>query len=61
MTADRAESRGAEEIICHFFSFTRGDIENDYIKNGRSTVMEKITAELERGGCRCHEKNPRGT
>ena len=61
MTADRAESRGAEEIICHCFSFTRGDIENDYIKNGRSVIMERINAELERGACRCREKNPRKT
>lgn len=51
----------ANEIICHCFQFTRGDIENDYIKNGRSVIMERINAELERGTCRCREKNPRKT
>lgn len=51
----------ADDIVCHCFSFTKKDIEADYIKNGRSTITERIMAELERGGCRCHEKNPRGT
>ena len=49
-----------DDLICYCFEYTRDDIEQDYIKNGRSFIMEKITAEKKTGGCDCVIKNPKG-
>ena len=46
------------EMICYCFSFTAEDIERDYQKNGRSTIMEKIQMEKKFGNCQCASKNP---
>jgi hypothetical protein len=48
------------DLICYCFEYTRDDIEQDYIKNGRSLIMEKIAAEKKSGGCDCAIKNPKG-
>ena len=48
------------ELICHCFEYTREDIEQDFIENGRSTVMEKITIEKKMGTCECAARNPSG-
>jgi copper chaperone CopZ len=47
-------------LICYCFEYTKDDIEQDYTKNGRSLIMEKIAAEKKVGGCDCATKNPRG-
>ncbi len=49
-----------DDLVCYCFEYTRDDIEQDYIKNGRSFIMEKITAEKKTGGCDCVIKNPKG-
>jgi hypothetical protein len=49
-----------KDIICYCFEYTRRDIEADLQKNGRSLIMEKITAEKRLGACRCATKNPKG-
>jgi hypothetical protein len=49
-----------DDLICYCFEYTRDDIEQDYIKNGRSLIMEKIAAEKKTGGCDCAIKNPKG-
>lgn len=49
-----------DEIVCWCFGYTRGDIADDFIRNGKSTIEEKISDELKNGGCRCAEKNPKG-
>lgn len=48
------------DLVCYCFEYTRDAIEQDYIKNGRSLIMEKIAAEKKRGGCDCANKNPKG-
>jgi hypothetical protein len=48
------------EEICYCFGFTKQDIEQDFIKNGRSLILEKISAEKKAGGCDCATKNPKG-
>lgn len=54
---DQIESR-IDNLICYCFEFTKDDIEQDYIRNGRSLIMEKIAAEKKAGGCDCLHKNP---
>jgi hypothetical protein len=49
-----------DDLICYCFEYTKDDIEQDYIKNGRSLIMEKIAAEKKTGGCDCAIKNPKG-
>ena len=47
-------------FICYCFEYSREDIEQDVVKNGRSLIMEKIQAEKKIGGCQCAVKNPKG-
>lgn len=48
------------DLICYCFEYTRQDIERDFLQNGRSSIMERITAEKKAGGCDCADKNPKG-
>ena len=48
------------DLVCYCFKFTRDDIEQDYIKNGQSTIIAKISSEKKSGGCDCAKKNPKG-
>ena len=48
------------DLICYCFEYTREDIQQDFIKHGRSVIMEKITAEKKMGSCQCRTKNPGG-
>jgi len=48
-------------LVCHCFSYSETDIEQDVIKNkGVSTILKKIKASKKEGSCRCHETNPTG-
>ena len=49
-----------DDLICYCFEYSRKDIEQDLIKNGRSIIMEKIVAEKNAEGCNCANKNPKG-
>jgi hypothetical protein len=49
-----------DERVCYCFQYTGKDIEDDFLKHGRSSVLEKILAEKKTGGCQCAEKNPKG-
>ncbi len=49
-----------EDLVCHCFEYTKKDIENDFEKNGRSLIYEKIVLEKKAGGCNCASKNPSG-
>ncbi len=31
-----------DDFVCYCFEYTRKDIENDYIDNGSSIILEKI-------------------
>jgi len=46
--------------VCYCFGFTRKDIENEIVETGRSTVAERISAEVNQGNCACEVKNPSG-
>ncbi len=37
-----------KNLICYCFEYTGEDVKQDLLKNGRSLIMEKITAEKER-------------
>jgi hypothetical protein len=49
-----------DELICYCFEYTKADIEKDYVSNGRSLIMERITNEKKFGNCQCAVKNPKG-
>jgi hypothetical protein len=49
-----------DDLVCYYFEYTRKDIEKDYLKNGRSKILEKIISEKKAGGCDCAKKNPKG-
>ncbi len=46
--------------ICYCFGFTRQDIWDEIGRTGKSTVAERIKAEVEAGHCACEVKNPSG-
>jgi len=48
------------ELICYCFNYSKDDIEKDYLENGRSLIMERISAEKKFGNCQCTTKNPKG-
>ena len=48
-------------LICYCFEYTDEDIRHDFIKHGRSMIMEKIQAAKKMGACQCAAKNPKGT
>ncbi len=56
---------GAKEMadpipICYCFGFTRQDIWDEIRRTGKSTVAQRITAEVRAGNCACEVKNPSG-
>jgi hypothetical protein len=46
--------------ICYCFGFTRQDIWDEIGSTRKSTVAERIKAEVEAGHCACEVKNPSG-
>ncbi|HOJ52092.1 MAG TPA: hypothetical protein PLT64_06825 [Syntrophales bacterium] len=54
------ENGSDDDLICYCFSFTKRDIEEDYLNHGYSTIEEKIAAEKKRGHCDCTHKHPEG-
>jgi hypothetical protein len=49
-----------DDIICYCFGYSVDDIFQDFRKNGKSTIMEKIQLEKKLGSCQCAIKNPKG-
>ncbi len=49
-----------DDLVCYCFEYTRGDIEDDFLENGRSLILERIAAEKKRGACQCAARNPKG-
>ena len=63
--ADLTVRVGAKETedplpVCYCFGFSRCDIWDEIQSTGKSTVAERITAEVEAGRCACEVKNPSG-
>ena len=48
------------ELICYCYGYSVQDIEDDFKKNGRSTLLLKIQQEKKLGNCLCATKNPKG-
>jgi Zinc binding domain/BFD-like [2Fe-2S] binding domain len=46
--------------VCYCFGFTRRDLLDEIRETGKSTVVERITAEVKAGNCACEVKNPSG-
>ncbi len=46
--------------VCYCFGFTRHDIWEEIRGTAKSTVAERIAAEVEAGRCACEVKNPSG-
>jgi hypothetical protein len=46
--------------VCYCFGFTRKDIEKEIAETGRSTVADRITAEVKATNCACEVKSPSG-
>jgi CopZ-like zinc binding protein len=63
--ADLSVRVGAKEAthpipVCYCFGFTLKDIETEIAETGRSTVGERISAEVKASNCACEVKNPSG-
>ena len=48
------------KLICYCFNYSAEDIEKDYLKNGHSTILNKIQTEKKFDNCQCKVKNPKG-
>ncbi len=46
--------------VCYCFGFTRKDIRDEVAETGRSTVADRVKAEVRAGNCACEVKNPSG-
>lgn len=44
--------------VCYCFGVTRRDIEDEVQRTGKTTVAERIKAEVKAGNCACEVKNP---
>jgi len=49
-----------DDPVCFCFGHTQKAIEEDFLEHGTSTILAKIEAEKNRGGCDCANQNPRG-
>jgi len=49
-----------DDFVCYCFKYTKRDIKNDFIKNNRSLIYEKIAIDKKAGGCNCATENPKG-
>lgn len=46
--------------VCYCFGFTRESIQEEIRQKGKSTIAEKIKAEVQADNCACELKNPSG-
>jgi hypothetical protein len=49
-----------EDLVCHCFQYTKKNIEDDFLQNGYSTILQRIKSEKKNSGCNCEVKNPKG-
>ena len=57
-----AEDNGnsSDAVVCYCFLYRRSDIENEVRATGRTTVPDRIAAEVKAGNCACEVRNPTG-
>ena len=51
---------GDTSLVCYCFGITRKAIGDEIRQTGKSTVAERIKAEVQAGNCACEVKNPSG-
>ena len=56
----KRRERFVKDLICYCFEYAVEDINQDFLANGKSTILEKIQMEKKVGNCRCATKNPTG-
>jgi hypothetical protein len=49
-----------DTMICYCHGYTAADLEQDVEQHGRSTIIDRITAESKAGNCNCAVNNPSG-
>jgi hypothetical protein len=49
-----------DELVRYCFKYTRKDIENDYLQNGRSMIFETIASEKKMGGVSVSRRTLKG-
>lgn len=54
------KSGGDERLVCYCFEHRRRDLKNELQKNGRTTIPDRIGAEVKAGNCACEVRNPSG-
>ena len=47
--------------LCYCFGFTREMLWSELAQTGKTTIPDRIKAEVQAGNCRCEETNPRGS
>ena len=47
--------------LCYCFGFTREMLWSELAQAGKTTIPDRIKAEVQAGNCRCEETNPRGS
>ncbi|MBI1749508.1 MAG: copper chaperone Copz family protein [Acidobacteria bacterium] len=47
-------------LVCYCFGVTRGNIRDEIQRTGKSSMAERIKAEVKAGHCACETKNPSG-
>ncbi len=54
------KSRSPEALVCYCFQHRRRDIEAELLAEGRTSIPDRITAEVKAGNCACEVRNPSG-
>lgn len=50
-----------KNMVCYCYQYTGDDIKEDVKRNqGRSLILEGITAAKKKGACQCATKHPEG-
>ncbi len=54
------KSRAREALVCYCFQHRRGDIAAELQAAGRTSIADRIAAEVEADNCACEVRNPSG-
>jgi hypothetical protein len=48
-------------LICYCFQHTRGEILQEFIQSGKTTIIDDINTGIQTGQCACDWRNPQGS
>ena len=54
------KSRSSEALVCYCFQYRRGDIAAELQATGRTSIADRIAAEVQADNCACEVRNPSG-